>query len=66
MKVIKIDPPSGELVTMENSSHEPWNEFRRYSADNWEVRMGESWEMAYDCADLEDAYQAAVAEKLNG
>ena len=31
--------------------------YTRYSADNWTVRMGESDESVYDCAELEAAFQ---------
>jgi len=38
--------------------------YRRYSADDWEVRMGESWESVYlELVDLEKDFQKFVKEK---
>lgn len=35
-----------------------WNEYTRYSANNWTVRMGESDESIYETQELEAAFQA--------
>ena len=38
------------------------NEYTRYSADNWTVRMGESDEALYNCKEIEALYQEWLAK----
>jgi hypothetical protein len=61
MKVTSISPAGGEYVEIE------WPNgmliYRRYSADNWEFLVGNSWKMVFICDEYEAAYQAALRMK---
>lgn len=35
-----------------------YREYTRYGPESWTVRMGESDEQVYECAELEKAFQA--------
>lgn len=52
--VTKISECISEIVEIDGLK---WQVFRRYSADNWEVLMGEAWEPLYTCEEVEAAYQ---------
>jgi len=54
MKVIKISDSKSEIVEVAEGE---WTTYRRYSADNWEILMGDSWEPEDCCEDIEEAYQ---------
>lgn len=45
------------------TDEEEYNEYVRYSADNWYVWMGESLEPQYSCDEQEKAYQEYLREK---
>ena len=54
MKVLLVLPAGGEYVETNEGP------LRRYSSDNWEMLMGESWEAVYNpvsLLELESAYQ---------
>jgi len=55
LQVIKVTLADPEIVGTEDGQ---WGTYRRYSADNWEVLMGELWEPLYSCEEAESAYQA--------
>jgi hypothetical protein len=57
MKIISIEPFSGEVVTVEEDGREV--EYDRYGPGGWFRHYGESTETVYDCAALEAAYQEA-------
>lgn len=62
MNVIDI---SKHIVYYLETDEEDYYFYKRYSADNWSVRMGESDEPIYDketIAELESAFQKWVAE----
>lgn len=42
-----------------------YNEYIRYSAGSWMVRIGESEEPQYDCEELEAEFQRMMEEKRN-
>ena len=42
-----------------------YNEYIRYSASSWMVRIGESEEPQYDCEELEAEFQRMMEEKRN-
>lgn len=54
MKIISITPISCESVITDESEY---NEYIRYGSGYWTVRIGESDEPVYNCADLERLYQ---------
>ena len=54
MRIIKVTPLKGEFVEMADSVY---SDYQRFSSDNWEVRIGESWEPVYSCEKLEKFYQ---------
>jgi hypothetical protein len=49
--IVSVERQTGEIVET------PTKEFIRYSADNWYVRMGESYEPMFDCSVMESEYQ---------
>ena len=53
--VESVSPCRGEFVDFDNDID--YTHYIRYSADNWMVLMGESWETEYQCESLERAYQ---------
>ena len=55
LKVTNVVPTTSEIVDIKDGQ---WGVYRRHSADNWEVLMGESWEPLYSCEEAEEAYQA--------
>ena len=55
--VKKVTEIRMEDVEFDVSPSDLWSSYRRMSADNWEVLMGESWEPQYPCEKLEEAYQ---------
>ena len=55
LKILSADECKGVFVETDD---EPWSDYRRWGPDNWEVRMGESWEPHYACEEIEAAYQA--------
>ena len=54
LTVTKIQNCISEIIEVDGGDNEI---YRRYSADNWEVLMGESWEPLYNCEEAEAAYQ---------
>ncbi len=46
-------------VFLVTTDEDVYNEYTRYSATNWTVRMGESDEPVYDCKELEDLFQVS-------
>ena len=54
MKVTSVELMRGESVTL---SETEYTTAIRYSADNWMLLMGESFEPVYCADDLEAAYQ---------
>lgn len=55
LQVTKVTPVTSEIIDIDGAD---WGTYRRHSADNWEVLMGESWEPLYSCEEAEAAYQA--------
>ena len=41
MRIKSIHPISSVIV---RTTEKPWGEYQRYSADNWQLLMGMSWE----------------------
>lgn len=41
------------------TDEKPWNQYRRWSADCWELLMGESWESWYD-EKIEEEFQRGL------
>jgi len=60
MKIEDIIETTIHFVT---TDADEWNEYTRYSADSWTVRMGESDEPEYDCKELEAMFQSALANE---
>ena len=60
MKVLEVEKSISKIVTTDD---EDWPIYRRYSADSWEVLMGESWESLYLCEKVEKAYQEYTGRK---
>jgi hypothetical protein len=56
MKVISAEKYEAEIVEVEDPGS-TWTTYERSSSDNWQIRMGESWESHYDCEEVEAAYQ---------
>ena len=54
MKVVDVEEIKSEIIEIDEGD---WKFYKRYSADNWEVNMGESWEPCYNSEKLETAYQ---------
>ena len=54
MKIENVSPCSGEFIEMDEGEY---TDYKRYAADCWDVRMGESWESVYRCEELEKMYQ---------
>lgn len=54
MKILSITPSISEIIETDLSD---WPTYRRYSADCWEVLMGESWEAENYPENLERLYQ---------
>lgn len=54
LTVTSITEVTSEIVEIDDHD---WGTYRRYSADNWEVLMGESWEPLYRSEEAEAAYQ---------
>lgn len=62
MKILKIIPSICHYVHIEG---EDWSDYRRNNPDDWEVLMGQSWEMIYDTKNLEAAFQKELTHKEN-
>ena len=54
VKVCRVKPMMGEFVETDEPDV---NGYVRYSADNWMVILGESYETVFQCEALEDAYR---------
>lgn len=60
MKVARVEMSQTEYVeTNERDS----SGYRRNGPDDWEQLLGESWESAYPCNELEAAYQLFIEER---
>jgi hypothetical protein len=57
MRIKSIHPISSVIV---RTTEKPWGEYQRYSADNWQLLMGMSWEEV-DGTELEKLYQEYIA-----
>ena len=51
MKIIKIETIESKLVKTESE------QYMRYAADNWDILIGDSWEILYNSDDIERMYQ---------
>lgn len=56
----EIDKSEIYYVTTDEKEY---NEYIRYSSNNWMVKIGESEEPLYDCEELEAEFQRAMEEK---
>lgn len=56
MRVESVTEITSEIVQFARARTP--NEYKRYAADVWEVRYGESWEPVYGTSHLEEAYQS--------
>lgn len=54
---MKIEDITESVEISITTDEEEYNEYVRYSADNWYVWMGESLEPHYSCEEQEKAYQ---------
>lgn len=54
MRVTQATQTLAEIVEVEG---EEYPTYRRSSAGDWEVLMGESWEPVFFCEELEAAYR---------
>ncbi len=57
MVYMKIKEVTKIVCFLIETDEEYPNEYTRYSADNWTVRMGESDETLYNCEEIETLYQ---------
>lgn len=48
------------------TDEEDYNEYIRYSASSWMVRIGESEEPMYDCDELEEEFQKMQMGQTEG
>jgi hypothetical protein len=60
MKIISIEPFSGEIITVEEEGRSVT--YERYSPQGWSRWYGDSTETVYDCAALEALYQEAKSK----
>lgn len=58
MRIIEV---SKAVIFYVTTDSDELYEYKRYSADNWTVIMGESDEPVYDCEDLEEMFQKWLA-----
>lgn len=56
-RVTDVQPIRGESVSVQGDFY---TDHRRYGPDDWEVRMGESWETVFNPEDLEALYQVYI------
>ena len=55
IRVLSVLPIKSEIV---ETTDDEWPIYQRYASDNWENRMGESWETVFESEELEQAYQS--------
>ncbi len=55
MQIVSCEIASCHYLEIDGADN-PWRYYRRASEGDWEIRMGESWEAVYDCAELESAF----------
>ena len=60
---MKITEVTKTVCFLVETDEEYPNEYTRYSADNWTVRMGESDEPLYNCEEIETLYKEWLANK---
>lgn len=60
VKIIQVENLPGFYV---DTDEDDWYQYIRYSADNWLVRMGESYEPLYDCEKLEILFKEITLDK---
>lgn len=60
MKIVKA---IRKVIHFVETDEKSYRDHTRYGPDSWTVRMGESDEQVYDCAELEEAFQAFLKTK---
>jgi hypothetical protein len=59
MKIKQVDKATIYYV---ETDEKDWHYYIRHGADSWCLLMGESWEIQYDCEELEKEFQEWLYE----
>ncbi len=54
MKIVSVER---RIIYYVETDEEEYNNYLRHGADNWDIRMGESYETESDCKELEQKFQ---------
>ena len=63
MKIIDVTPIKVHVIETD-STDEFYNQYTRYGADIWFVRMGESDESFYNCEEIEALFQEYIKNNM--